>query len=79
MADLGGEFSFIQGNYLRVHISIRPMTSKFGRQLHLEELTQMRLNKQVLMTGYVTFKRSYKYQIWAKYLRTDTVSTHKVT
>ena len=31
-------------------LSIRPMAIKFGKQLHLEELHQMRLMKQVLAT-----------------------------
>ena len=31
-----------------ISISIRPMTNEFGKQVHLEVLTQMTLTKQVL-------------------------------
>ena len=57
MADQGGEFSFFQDIHVRIDIrsdisiSIRPMTTKFGKQVHLQDLTQMRLIKQVLMTS----------------------------
>ena len=34
-----------------ISISIRPMTTLFGRHVHLEELTQTRLIKQVLVTS----------------------------
>ena len=34
-----------------IYISISPMTTEFGRQVHLQELTQIRLIKQVLMTS----------------------------
>ena len=56
MADLGGEFNFFRGIHERIDIiidisnSIRPMTTKFGKQVHLQGLTQMRLIKQVLVT-----------------------------
>ena len=46
MVDLGGEFSFIQGIHVSIDvaidisISIRLLTTKFGRHLHLDELTQ---------------------------------------
>ena len=56
MADQGGEFSFFQDIHVRIDlrsdisISIRPMTTKFGKQVHQQE-TQMRLIKQVLMTS----------------------------
>ena len=51
MADRGGEFSFLQGIHVRIAIRIdififiRPMTTKFGKQVHLQDLTQMRLIK----------------------------------
>ena len=53
----GGEFSFFQGIYIRIDlriaifISIIPMTTKFVKQVHPQELTQTRLIKQVLMTS----------------------------
>lgn len=56
MANRFGEFRFLLGIHVRldmginVTISIRPMTNKFGRQVHLEKLTQMRLIKQLLVT-----------------------------
>ena len=34
-----------------IAISIRPMISKFEKQVHLQELTQMRLIKHVLVTS----------------------------
>ena len=45
MADRGGEFRFFQGIHVRIDISIsvRPMITKFGKQVHLQDLTQMRL------------------------------------
>ena len=45
MADRGGEFRFFQGIHVRIDIridisiSIRPMTNKFDKQIHLRELT----------------------------------------
>ena len=57
MAGVGGEFSFFRGNHVRIDIRIfisiftRPMTTKFVKVVHLEELTQMRLIKQILMTS----------------------------
>ena len=57
MADRGGEFSFFQGIHVRidiridVSISVRPMNTKFGKQLYLQDLTQMRLIKQFLVTS----------------------------
>ena len=56
MADQGGEVSFFQDIHVRIEIridisiSIQPMIIKFGKQVHLQELTQMRLIKQVLET-----------------------------
>ena len=56
MADRGGEFSFSRKDNVRtdksldIFISIRPMTMKFGEQVHLEELNQIRLIKQVLVS-----------------------------
>ena len=55
MADQGGEFSFIQGIRVSVDIridisiSIRPIITKFDKQVHLQDLAQMRLIKQVLV------------------------------
>ena len=45
MADQGREFSFFQGIHVRIDvridifISIRPMMSKFGKQVHPQNLT----------------------------------------
>ena len=58
MADQGGEFGFSHGVHVRtdiridiyIFISVRPMATKFGKQEHLCEFTQMRLIKQVLVT-----------------------------
>ena len=60
MADPGGEFRFFQGILERIDmridisISIRPMTTKFGEQLHLQDLTQMRLILMLLRQDHVT-------------------------
>ena len=49
MADIGSELSFFQGIYVKIDIRIdisistRPMTIKFGKQVHLQDLTQMKL------------------------------------
>ena len=57
MADRSGEFSFFQGTHVRIdiridiYISIRPMISKFSKQVHLQDLTQMGLIKLVLVTS----------------------------
>ena len=54
MADRGGEFSFFQGIHVRIDISIsvRPMITKFAKQVHLQDLAQMRLITQVLVRYY---------------------------
>ena len=57
MADQGSELSFSQRIHVRtkrgiyISISVRPMITKFGKQVHLQELRQMRLIKQVLVTS----------------------------
>ena len=56
MVDRGGEFNFFQGIHVRIDIrtnifiSITSMITTFGKQLHLQNLNQMRLIKQVLVT-----------------------------
>ena len=53
----GGEFRFFLDIHVRIDIridasiSIRSATTKFGQQVYKEELTQMRLNMQVLVTS----------------------------
>ena len=45
MAYRGGEFSFFQGTHVKINItidisiSVRPMTTKFDKQVHLQDLT----------------------------------------
>ena len=57
MADGGSEFSFFQCIHVRIDlridifISIRPMTTIFGKEVDLEQLTQIRLMKLVLVTS----------------------------
>ena len=57
MAHRGSEFNFFQDIYVRIDIridisiSIRPMTTKFDKQVYLQDLPQMRLIKQVLVTS----------------------------
>ena len=51
-------FSFFQVIHVRIDIrinisiSIGPMITKFGKQVYLQDLIQMRLIKQVLVTGH---------------------------
>ena len=57
MADQCGEFSFFKGIHvtidliIHISISIKPMITKLGKKVHLQDLTQMRLIKQVLVTS----------------------------
>ena len=57
MADRCGEFSFFKGIHvtidliIHIAISIKPMITKLGKKVHLQDLTQMRLIKQVLVTS----------------------------
>ena len=65
MADRGGKFSFFQGIHARIDIidisiSIGPMITKFGNKVHLQDLAQMRLIKQVLVTSDVKITRRTK-------------------
>ena len=64
MVNWGGGFSELFMQELRwvfcvridifdISIPIRPMTTKFSKQVHVEELTQKRLIKQVLVMHYV--------------------------
>ena len=51
MADRGAEFSFLLGIYVRtgirigISMSIKPMITKFDKQVHLQELIQMKVIK----------------------------------
>ena len=55
--DRVGEFGFFQGIHVRIDIRIdisiseRAMITRFANQVHLQDLTQMRLIKQVLVTS----------------------------
>ena len=53
MADRRGEFSFFKGSHVKIDlsISIKLMATKFDKQVHLQELIQIRLTKQVLVTS----------------------------
>ena len=53
MANRGSEFSFFLRIHVRINISIsiKPMITKFGKQVNLQYLSQMRLIKQVLVTS----------------------------
>ena len=57
MADRGSEFSFFGGISIRndiridISISIRPLNTKFDKEVDLKELTYMRLIKQELVTS----------------------------
>ena len=53
MADSGGDFTFFQDVKIDIgigiSISIRPMTTKFDKLVHLQDLTQIRPIKQMLV------------------------------
>ena len=57
MVDQCGEFSFFQGIHVRIDIIIaisifiRPMITIFDKQVHLQDLTQVRLVKRELVTS----------------------------
>ena len=57
MTDRNDEFSIFQGIHVRfnikidISICIRTMITKSGEQVHLQDLIQMRLIKQVLLTS----------------------------
>ena len=57
MVDRGSEFSFFRCIHVKIDIridifiSIKPTASKFGKQVYLEELTQMNLFLQILVTS----------------------------
>ena len=56
MSDRGGELTFLQDIHVKIgiriviSISVRSLATKFGKQVHLQDLAQMRLIKQVLVT-----------------------------
>ena len=56
VGDRGGEFRFFQVIHLRIDIridvfvSIRPITTKFGKHVHPQDLTKMSLIKQMLLS-----------------------------
>ena len=58
MEDWGGEFSVFKGIHVRIDkkidtsIFVKPIPTKFGRQVHLQDLSQMKLTKQVLVTSF---------------------------
>ena len=57
MEDCGGNFTIFHSIHVKfdiridIFISIRPMITKFDKQVHLLDLTEMRLIKQVLVTS----------------------------
>ena len=57
MADLGCDFRFFRGIHVKIDIiinisiSIGAIFTVFGKQAHLQDLTQMRLINQVLVTS----------------------------
>ena len=55
MADQGGEFSIFQGNHVRIDISmsIRPVITKFGKQVHLQDLVSCPLSHMFPCPDYV--------------------------
>ena len=62
MVDQGSEVNLFQGINVRnntridIYISIRPMTIKFGKQIHLQEL--------IHHIVYLPHQSTYGHQIW---------------
>ena len=56
MVDRAAEFSFFQGIHVRIDIrinitiSIRPMITRFAKQVHLQNLTQIRLKTKDIIS-----------------------------
>ena len=57
MIGLSGEFSFLEDTHVKIDkridisISVTLKTTKFEKHLHLQELTQMSLIRQVMVTS----------------------------
>ena len=57
MVDRGNEFSFFQVIHVRLYIrieisvSIGPVVIKFGKQVHLQNLTHLKVIKQLIVTS----------------------------
>ena len=68
MVDRGGEFSFFRGVHVRIdRIDVcfhENYDHNFGKQVNLEQLTQMRLTNQVLTLSrqdHVNLKKRYNF------------------
>ena len=81
MVDRSGEFNFFQGIHVRIDIRIdisifiRPMTTKFGKEVHLDELTKVRLMTHGLVTHVITSRSRDKL----KRISTSRVTFHYET
>ena len=81
MADWGGEFSFFQDIYVRIDIridisiSIRSMTTKFGKQVHVGELTQMRLIEVTNLEQLLPIMLLYPLVTWPFEITWQTINT----
>ena len=80
MADWDGEFIFFQGIQIRTNIiidismSIRPMTTKFGKKVYLQDLTKMKLagagdvltsrSRDKLKSLYLKYQSVYGHHTW---------------
>ena len=57
MVDRGNEFSFFQVIHVRLYtrieisVSIGPVVIKFGKQVHLQNLTHLKVIKQLIVTS----------------------------
>ena len=94
MVDQVGELRFLQGIHVRIDISIsvRSMTTKFGKQVFLQEFTQIKLIKQVtnsfitsrsrdkLKPQYLPYQNVYEHQtLWDGNLPWWADSSYNVT
>ena len=69
MAERGVKFGFFRYHHVRIDkknnnlLSTGPMTTKFGNQVHLGEMAQMKLIKHVLVTSsHLHDKSVYSHQ-----------------
>ena len=71
MASKGYEFSFCGGNHAKIDmikidmsICISRMTTKFGEEVHLEELTQTNQANAGDVTATLHYQITYGFQTW---------------
>ena len=71
MADRGGEFSFFHGISVRIYIridisiSIRPMIPKFGKQVHLQDVSDVIKSRSLdKLKTFLHYQSVYGHLTW---------------